>query len=310
MSLREAVIYPRQMTYHIALGNCAYSSWSLRAWLLFEKFGIPRKTTWVDFGAGTSTEDQLNGFEPARTVPAMRTNDGAVISESLAIAEHLAEHHPDAGIWPGDPCARAVARTLAAEMHAGFSALRSFCPMNLYTAYENVDPPDAVLQDLERLERIWDMARNGTQSETPWLCGPYSAADAFFAPVAARIAGYSLSVGERARAYVDAHLSDTAFRRWRAMAIADGKLLARYEQDFTTKPWPGPTTGSARAIEAKGSENERCPYSGGPVTHFLETDGRVYGFCNAFCRDKTMADPEAWPAFIALRDQTTATLSR
>lgn len=294
------------MTYHIALGNCAYSSWSLRAWILFERFGIPQRTTWVDFGAPISTEEQLADFAPARTVPTMRSEDGAILSESLAIAEHLAEQHPDAGIWPSDPYARAVARNLAAEMHAGFSALRAFCPMNLYLSYENVDAPDAVLEDLTRLEKIWDMARASTQSETPWLCGAYSAADAFFAPVAARIAGYGLSVSETAQAYVNAHLSDPAFRRWRAMAIADGKLLEWYKRDFAVKPWPGPEPAPARAVETTEAENERCPYSGKPVTHFLEVNGRLFGFGTAFCRDKTIADPDAWPAFVTLRDGVTA----
>lgn len=290
------------MTYHIALGNLAYSSWSLRAWLLFERFGLSRRTTWVDFSASRTTEEQLAEFAPARTVPALRTAEGAVISESLAIAEHLAEAHPKAGIWPGDPYARATARSLAAEMHAGFSALRAACPMNLYVAYRGVEGPQAVLDNLRRLETLWRTAREGTQSATPWLCGAYSAADAFYAPVAARIAGYGLSVSADAQAYVDAHLSDPAFRRWRAMALANGTVLDRYTQEYETTPWPGPAPEPARAVEATEGENAFCPYSGDPVTHFLEIDGRIFGFCNAFCRDKTVADPGAWPAFTALRD--------
>lgn len=288
------------MTYHLALGNRAYSSWSLRAWLLFERFGIARETTWVDFGAPRTTEEQLSDFVPARTVPALRTGSGAILSESLAIAEHLAECHPEAGIWPDAPHARAVARNLAAEMHAGFEHLRSFCPMNLYLSYEGVEVPEPVQNDLHRLERIWQMARDSAENGAPWLCGSYSAADAFYAPVAARIAGYGLNVGETAQAYVAAHLSDPAFRRWRAMAIANGKILDRYSREYPTREWPGPTPKPARAVEAKQSENVLCPYSNDPVTHFLEMDGRVFGFCNAFCRDKTIADPTAWPAFMAL----------
>ncbi|MEM9912853.1 MAG: glutathione S-transferase [Pseudomonadota bacterium] len=298
------------MTYEIALGNRAYSSWSLRAWLLFERFDVPRQTTWVDFGDPKGTETQLIDFAPARTVPAMRTETGAVLSESLAIAEHLAEQHPHIGIWPSDPFIRAIARNLAAEMHSGFTALRTDCPMNLYVAYEGVDITRAVQDDLHRLERIWQEARDATQSDTLWLCGPYSAADAFFAPVAARIAGYGLEVSYGARSYVDAHLSDRAFRRWRAMAIANGKLLKRYERDYATRAWPGPTPRPARAVDATQSENMRCPYSGDPVTHFLEMDGRVFGFCNAFCLDKTLADPDAWPDFIALLDNVTAASPR
>ncbi|MEM6375439.1 MAG: glutathione S-transferase [Pseudomonadota bacterium] len=290
------------MTYHIALGNRAYSSWSLRAWLLLERFGLSRTATWIDFDAPLSTEEQLVEFAPARTVPALRTRDGAILSESLAIAEYLAEQHPDKHLLPVDPFKRAVSRNLAAEMHAGFIALRTFCPMNLLVAYAPVDMPQDVLDDLRRLEMIWQNARASTGSQTPWLCGDYSTADAFFAPVAARIAGYGLPVTKAARAYVEAHLSDPAFRRWRAMALANGKVLKRYERDYATTTWPGPTPQPALAVAVSDAENTTCPYSGDPVTHFLELDGRVFGFCNAFCRDKTIADPEAWPAFTALRD--------
>lgn len=288
------------MVYSLALGNRAYSSWSLRAWLLFERFEIARETTWVDFGASQSTEAQLADFAPARTVPAMRTQTGAILSESLSIAEHLAEHHPETGLWPRDPHARAVARNLAAEMHAGFDELRSFCPMNLYVAYENVDVPEGVLEDVRRLERIWEAARKETRSETPWLCGEYSVADAFYAPVAARIAGYGLTVDDAAQAYVNAHLSDLAFRKWRAMAIANGKVLERYNRTYSTRLWPGPKPVATRPTEKSVSENALCPYSGDPVTHFLEMNNRIFGFCNAFCRDKTVADPQAWPAFMTL----------
>ena len=125
-------------------------------------------------------------------------------------------------------------------------------------------------------------------------------ADVFFAPVAARIAGFSLPVGADAQAYVQAHLAHLPFRRWRAMGMVHGGTLARYAQDHPVLPWPGPAPRPAVATDRTDSENDRCPYSGDPVTDFLELDGRVFGFCNPFCRDKTVADPEAWPKFMAL----------
>ena len=94
------------MTYDLILGDYAYSSWSLRGWLLFERFGLPRQTTMVNFKLG-SVPDQMPGWTPAKTVPAVRTPDGAILTESLAIAEELASRHPDAGLWPVDPPARA-----------------------------------------------------------------------------------------------------------------------------------------------------------------------------------------------------------
>ena len=291
------------MTYDLAIGDRAYSSWSLRGWLLFDAFGLPVRVQ----RARLYTDDLprlLEGFFPARTVPVMRTAEGTVVAESLAIAEELASRHPEAGLWPKDPAARAVARMLAAEMHAGFTALRSHCPMNLRISYTGCDPTDAVLADLARLETIWSWARRETGAQGPWLCGAYSAADAFFAPVAGRIAGYNLPVGAEAAACVAAHLAHPSFRRWRAMGFADGADQEFYRRDYPRRPWPGPAPLAARAVDSGPAVNAACPYSGKPVTHFLETGGRIYGFCNAFCRDKTVADPEAWPKFVALLSET------
>ncbi len=285
------------MSYHLIIGDYAYSSWSLRGWLLCDRFGLRARTTLLDFAAG-DVAGQLKAYRPARTVPTLITPEGAVVSDSLAMAEELATRHPDAGIWPKEALARATARTLAAEMHSGFSALRSACPMALRVAYDGFEPSDAVRADLARIEEIWAHAR-GQAGDGPWLLGAYSAADAFFAPVAARIATYGLAVGPDAQAYVAAHLADPAFRRWRAMGLVRGADLPRYSKDLPHRPWPGPAPHAARAAEGP-SENAVCPYSGKPVAHFLRMDGRVFGFCNAFCRDRTMADPEAWPAFLAI----------
>lgn len=281
------------------LGDYAYSSWSLRAWLLFRRFGIDTDITLVNFSEAAVAE-QMAAISPARTVPTYVDADGTVIWDSLAIAEELADRFPAAGIWPDAPAARATARALAAEMHSGFTALRGFCPMNLRLAYADCAPPPEVLADVARIEAIWTHARARFGAAGPWLCGRYSAADAFFAPVAARIAGYSLPVGPEAAAYVAAHLADPAFRRFRAMGLVRGQDLARYAQPYARIPWPGPAPRPARAVASAPSENAACPYSGDPVTDFLECEGRVFGFCNPFCRDKTAADPEAWPDFMAL----------
>jgi glutathione S-transferase len=229
----------------------------------------------------------------------MRTPDGVVVPETIAIAEELASRHPEAGLWPEGPKARAVARVLAAEMHAGFTALRGYCPMNLRVSYTDCQPPEDVLADLKRLEVIWDWAREQTGAQV-WLAGDYSAADAFFAPVATRIATYNLPVSPRAMAYVQAHLAHPSLRRWRAMGLVDGADQEFYRRPYPRRPWPGPVPLAARAVDGIEAENTACPYSGAPVTHVLELQGRRFGFCNAFCRDKTVADPEAWPKFMAL----------
>lgn len=287
------------MAYKLFLGDYSYSSWSLRAWMLFRRFGIPTDIEIVDFRAADVAEQMADKI-PARTVPTLISTEGTVIWDSLAIAEELNDRHPEAGLWPADPALRALSRGLAAEMHASFGTLRNLCPMNLRTGYAKTPVTDALKADLDRIGLLWEHAID--RSGGPWLCGAYSVADAFFAPVAARIAGYALPVPDNAQTYVAAHLADPAFRRWRAMGLARGTTLPWYDRDYATAPWPGPAPRPARPVETGTPENTACPYSGAPVTHLLETDGRSFGFCNAFCRDKTVNDPDAWPQFVALRD--------
>jgi glutathione S-transferase len=284
------------MTYDLVIGDRTYSSWSLRGWLLFARFGLPVRTRLAPLRSDDFARTMAE-FAPARTVPTMRTPEGWVVQDSLAIAETLAERHPEAGLWPADPAARARARWLAAEMHSGFRALRMACPMNLAKAYAGFVAEAEVRADLDRIEALWAGARAGSGAGGPWLFGAYSAADAFFAPVAARIAGYELEVGEAAAAYVAAHLADPAFRRWRAMGWAEHRPLTNYHKPLPERPWPGPAVREARASDTGPALNPLCPYSGKPVTHYLVIGGRTYGFCTAFCRDKTLADPEAWPDF-------------
>lgn len=226
------------MTYDLAIGDRAYSTWSLRGWLLFAAFDIPvtvtRAQMWTpDFAA------LLDRFAPAVTVPAVRTPQGAILTDSLAIAETLAEAHPEAGHWPTDPKARGMARSLAAEMHSGFTALRGACPMNLRVAWAGFTPEADVTADLARLEHLWTGARDLSGSDG-WLFGGYSVADAFFAPVAARIAGYDLPVSASAQAYVAQHLTSGPVAEWRRLAQSDGPDQPKYHPDAPTRPWPYP----------------------------------------------------------------------
>jgi len=286
------------MTYHLAIGDRSYSSWSLRGWLLFEKFGLPVTCHSGILYTG-DFQRLLAGFAPARLVPAMRTPEGEVVWDTLALAETLAERHPAVGLWPEDAAARAMARSLAAEMHSGFTALRDDCPMNLRLSYADSAPRDEVRRDLARIEDLWALARGRFGAGSVWLFGRYTAADAFFAPVATRIATYNLPVSPAAMDYVTAHLADPAFRRWRAMGRAENLVQPSYARPYAERPWPGPPARPAGSAEGP-SVNAACPYSGRPVSHFLEMEGRVWGFCNAFCRDKTLADPEAWPGFMSM----------
>lgn len=287
------------MTYDLFIGDKAFSSWSLRGWLMFKKFDIPAKVALVGLYSGTMAQD-LAPLAPARLVPVMRSPEGDVLQDSLAMAETLNERHPEAGLWPADPSARVLARWLAAEMHSGFGALRDACPMQLLRSYDGVTVSDAVRADLARIELLWQTAETRFGGDGPWLFGAYSLADVFYAPVAARIAGYGLPVGPDAAAYVATHLADPAFRQWRAEGLTVSYTPEPYARDLPHLPWPGPARRLAKAVATGPSENATCPYSGDPVTHFMELDGRSFGFCNAFCRDKTVNDAEAYPAFMKI----------
>ncbi len=283
--------------YDLLIGQRAYSSWSLRGWLPFDAFDIPHRVhlaTLYDPGFA----DQVAAFCGGRTVPAAKTPDGGALTDTLSIAWHLAEAFPDRGLLPDDGPTRAMAQNMICEMHSGFGALRAACPMNLLTGWDGCQPSDAVLADLARIEALWAQALE--RSGGPYLFGAYTLADAFYAPVAARIAGYALPVGAQARAYVDTQLNDPSMRRWRAMAIAENRVLSVYDQPLERMPYPAPKPLPAKAVNAGPTENDSCPYSGKPVTHFLEMDGKTWGVCNAFCRDKTVADPAAWPKFMGL----------
>lgn len=227
------------MTYTLAIGDRSYSSWSLRGWLMLAKFGLPVQVRQAHLYT-PEFQALLDEFAPARRVPALRIEGLGVVWDTAAMAETLAERHPEHGLWPTDPAARAFGRALAAEMHSGFGALRDACPMNLRHAYRGFEPDAGVRADLERLELLWSRARSQFGADGPWLLGAYSLADVFFAPVASRIATYALPVGEAARRYVSMHLSDAVFRDWRATGLAEDFVQPGYELDLPHAPWPDP----------------------------------------------------------------------
>jgi glutathione S-transferase len=287
------------MTYRLLIGQRSYSSWSLRGWLPFAVFGIPVEIATAEIYSDSFAAD-VAAFGGAGTVPVVQTPAGSVLTDSIAIAWHLAEAFPEAGLLPVDPTLRAEAQSIVAEMHSGFTALRSACPMNLRTAWAGFAPAADVLADLARIEAIWTRALD--RSGGPFLFGSYTLADAFYAPVAMRIAGYDLPVSDTARAYVETHLAEPSFRRWRALGAGEGPDIAKYEMPVPRAPFPAPPTIPARAVDTGTPENVACPYSGRPAAHLAEIGGRIFGFCNARCRDKTVADPMAWPEFMAVYD--------
>ena len=216
------------LTLHV--GDYTYSSWSLRGWLLMDPFGIARKIRYAKMRT-PEFEAMLDEIAPSRTVPALKLADGQVVWDSLAMAETLHEMYPEAGYWPKDAAARAMARSLTAEMHSGFTALRGACPMNIRRRYAGFEVDTEVQADLERLDQLWALALD-RHDQGPYLFGAFTVADAFYAPVASRIDTYDLPIGVRAREYVSTVLSHPSVARWQAMALADGHIQEHYEFDM------------------------------------------------------------------------------
>ncbi|BCL77371.1 glutathione S-transferase [Jeongeupia sp. HS-3] len=200
----------------LVIGNKNYSSWSLRPWLALKVAGLPFDEVTHDLYRDGALAERL-GYGPTGKVPVL-LDAGLAIWETPAIAEYLAEIEPS--LWPSERAARAVARAVCAEMHAGFTALRTHCPMNLRlrtTAEAHAD----VAADLVRIEALWADCRSRFGAGGDFLFGAFSHADAFFAPVATRIRSYGLSVSAPAQRYADRLLALPAFLEWEAAAALE-----------------------------------------------------------------------------------------
>lgn len=225
------------MTYDLYIGDRTFSSWSLRGWLMLEKFGLPYRSHMVGLYAQTMAQE-MGPLAPAILVPALKLPDGEVIGETLAMAETLAERHPDIALWPRDATQRGRARWLCAAMTSGFPALRNECPMQLQHVNKGFTVSDAVRADIARLEQLWDHARQSSDHSGPWLFGQYSLADVFYAPVCARVVGYDLPVSDAARRYCHETLSDPAFRAWRAEGLKTVYDPFPYDMGCEIQDWP------------------------------------------------------------------------
>lgn len=212
------------------IGNKNYSSWSMRAWVLMRQCGIDFEEVMVrfdGFGPQSQFKRRLLALDPAGQVPVL-VHDGLAISDTLAIAEYLAEQFPDRHLWPRDRAARARARNACARMHSGFSALRSACPMNIEAHLPEAgalalrDRP-AVGTDLAGLTGLWTTLLEAHGG--PMLCGDFCVADAYFAPVVMRMKTYALPVPERVEAYIHRVCQLDAVRAWVTDALAEKDFL-------------------------------------------------------------------------------------
>lgn len=213
------------MGLQLYIGNKNYSSWSMRAWVLMRQLDIPFEEVQLRFDTDgrTGFREAISRVSPAGRVPVL-VDDGFPIWDTLAIAEYLHERFPDRGVWPADAQARARARSLCAEMHAGFGALRNLCPMNIEASLPDVgrrlwaEHPE-LKRDVERIDALWvDQLQ---ASGGPCLFGSFSAADAFFAPVCMRATSYGLPVSGASRAYIERLIKRPAMREWWEAALQE-----------------------------------------------------------------------------------------
>ncbi|MBD8064497.1 glutathione S-transferase family protein [Devosia sp. PTR5] len=211
----------------LLIGNRNYSTWSLRPWLVLRHFDIPFEDEVLQL-SGPGWRETIAARSPTGKVPLLL--DGALaVPETIAIIEYLADSFPDKAIWPRGRRERALARAAAAEMHAGFSALRTHAPMNLRASHPGKVDLDAVRRDLARVEALWGehLARSGG----PYLFGEFTAADAMFAPLATRLRTYELPVSDTAGAYVEAIYALPAFQEWLALALQEPWIVDDDEID-------------------------------------------------------------------------------
>ena len=204
----------------LVIGNKNYSSWSLRPWLALKTLGIAFEEKRIPLDQPSTKQDMLK-HNPAGKVPCLI--DGAnAVWDSLAIIEYLAEKRPE--LWPADAAARARARSISAEMHSGFVAVRTHMPMNVRNRYPGKGRNAEVDAELARIDQIWSAAKK------PLLFGAFSAADAMFAPVVFRFRTYQPPLSAASRAYMEAMLALPAMQEWSAAAERESEALSKYDE--------------------------------------------------------------------------------
>lgn len=214
---------------HLVIGNKNYSSWSLRPWFAMTMAGLSFTETLIPLDT-PETASLIRAHSKAGRVPVLHHGD-LVIWDSLAILEYLAETFPEKRLWPDSPAARAMARSVSAEMHAGFQALRNACPMNLRRPRKKVPMSIAALADVARIEDLWRDCRERHGKDGPFLFGQFSNADAMFAPVVTRFDTFDIEARDGTRAYLAAILGAPAFQAWKAAALQETWIVPSDEVD-------------------------------------------------------------------------------
>jgi glutathione S-transferase len=220
------------MALLLLIGNKNYSSWSLRPWIAMKVAGIAFAEQVISLDAADFSE-RVRKISGTGKVPAL-TDGETQVWESLAILEYLAEKFPQARLWPAEQSARAHARAIAAEMHAGFTPLRRHYPMNVWRPVKRREPLAEVVPHISRIDTLWTDCRTRFGAGGPFLFGAFGAADAMYAPVVSRFHTYDVDVGPVARAYMAAVMALPAWAEWCAAALQEPWVLPSDEVDWPT----------------------------------------------------------------------------
>ena len=218
------------MSLTLVIGNKNYSSWSMRPWLALKANGIAFEEVLIPLYTGDADKRRILGFSQSGKVPAL-IDDDITIWDSLAIIEYAAERFPQNHLWPHDRASRAHARSISAEMHSGFAALRNECGMNLHRPVGVKSLSENARADVARVQQIWSECRERYGRTGPYLFGAFSGADAMYAPVVHRFRTYAIEVTPSARDYMDAMISLPAFQEWTSAGLAETLVIEKFEND-------------------------------------------------------------------------------
>src|SRR6202049_4935701 len=216
------------MALKLVIGNKNYSSWSMRPWLALRANNIAFDEVLIPLYTGDADKKRILSFTPSGKVPALIDGD-VTIWDSLAIIEYLAERFPEIQLWPEDRARRAHARSISAEMHSGFAALRNECGMNLHRPVRAITLSADARANIARIQQIWIECRELYGKFGPFLFGSFGGADAMFAPVVHRFRTYALEVESDAQAYMDAMMSLPAFQEWTRAGLAETLVIEKFE---------------------------------------------------------------------------------
>jgi glutathione S-transferase len=218
------------MTLTLAIGNKNYSSWSMRPWIALKAAGIAFEEVEIPLYTGPADKQRILDLTRSGKVPVLVDGD-ITVWDSLAIIEYVAERFPDARLWPHDVASRAHARSISAEMHSGFMALRNECGMNIHRPIGSKPLSDDAKANIARVQQIWSECRARYGGQGPYLFGAFTGADAMFAPVIHRFRTYAIEVTSPVRGYMDTMLANDAFQEWTRAALAETLIIEKFEID-------------------------------------------------------------------------------